>query len=370
MSFGLSNSPATYQRLMEECLGSLNLKICVIYLDNLIIFSYSFEQHLERLDIVLTRLQQCNLKLLADKCFFFQERVKFLGHVVSSSGLETDPDKIEKINNWPRPTNADQLRSFVAFCGYYRRFVKDFSKVTKPLTDILPPPTTKKKVKLKQSNEWKWGQDQEDTFNRLKEIPNSPPILAYPEFQLPFELHTDASAKGLGGILYQTQNGQKKVIAYASRSLSRSERNYSAFKLEFLALKWAVKEKFSDYLMNVPFTVYTDNNPLTHILTSANLDATGQRWASALGQYNFNLIYRAGLNNKDADSMSRYPYDQLTEDDERIKIDDKTVKTICSSALMPVEALIEVIPAAAINIVEATECPGQPLAQIEQREII
>ena len=211
---------------------------------------------------------------------------------MSSSGLETDPDKVEKIKNWPRPTNHDDLRSFVAFCGYYRRFVKDFSKVTKPLTDILPPTATKKKVKKKQCQEWNWGQEQEDTFNKLKEILTSPPILAYPEFQKPFEIHTDASAKGLGAILYQTQNGQKKVIAYASRSLSRSEKNYSAFKLEYLALKWAVTEKFSDYLMNVKFTVYTDNNPLTHILTSAKLDATGQRWASALGQYNFDLIYR------------------------------------------------------------------------------
>ena len=293
---------------MEECLGDLNMKICVIYLDDLIIFSNSFKQHLERLDIVLTRLQQCNLKLSADKCYFFQERVKFLGHIVSKDGIETDPDKIEKIKNWPRPNNPDELRSFVAFAGYYRRFVKDFSKVTKPLTDLLPPTSTKKTSKSKMLKEWKWEQEHEDTFNRLKELLTSPPILAYPEFQQPFELHIDASGKGLGAILYQTQNNQKKVIAYASRSLSRPEKNYTAFKLEFLALKWAVTEKFADYLMNTNFTVYTDNNPLTYILTTAKLDATGQRWASALGQFNFDLLYRAGLNNKDADAMSRYPY--------------------------------------------------------------
>ena len=368
MPFGLSNSPATYQRLMEECLGDLNMKICVIYLDDLIIFSNSFEQHLERLDIVLTRLQQCNLKLSADKCYFFQERVKFLGHIVSKDGIETDPDKIEKIKNWPRPNNPDELRSFVAFAGYYRRFVKDFSKVTKPLTDLLPPTSTKKTSKSKMLKEWKWEQEHEDTFNRLKELLTSPPILAYPEFQQPFELHIDASGKGLGAILYQTQNNQKKVIAYASRSLSRPEKNYSAFKLEFLALKWAVTEKFADYLMNTNFTVYTDNNPLTYILTTAKLDATGQRWASALGQFNFDLLYRTGLNNKDADAMSRYPYKKIEEDD-TVKIDDKTVKTICSSTQFRVEAIIETLPTASINIIEATECPGQPLAQIEQREI-
>ena len=116
------------------------------------------------------------------------------------------------------------------------------------------------------------------------------------------------------------------MIAYASRSLSRPERNYSAFKLEFLALKWAVTETLSDYLMNNHFTVYTDYNPLTHVLSSASLDATGQRWASALGQFNNDLIFRSGLNNKDADAMSRYPYEKIEGDCEnRVRIDDKTV---------------------------------------------
>lgn len=366
MPFGLSNSPATYQRLMEECLGQLNMKICVIYLDDLIIFSDSFEQHLERLDIVLTRLQQCNLKLSPDKCYFLQERVKFLGHVVSQDGIETDPDKIEKIRNWPRPSNSDELRSFVAFAGYYRRFVKDFSKVAKSLTDLFPPTTTRKNAKPKKTKDWKWEEEHENTFNKLKEILTSPPILAYPEFQKPFELHTDASGKGLGAVLYQTQDSQKKVIAYASRSLSRAEKNYSAFKLEYLALKWAVTEKFSDYLTNTHFTVYTDNNPLTHILSSAKLDATGQRWASALGQYDFDIIYRSGLNNVDADTMSRYPFEKVEEED-RMKIDGKTVKTICG--YIQLEALVETLPSASINIVDATESPGQPMAQIEQREI-
>ena len=133
-------------------------------------------------------------------------------------------------------------------------------------------------------------------------------------------------------------------------------------------MKWAVTEKFSDYLMNNHFTVYTDNNPLTHVLSSAKLDATGQRWASALGQFNFDLIYRSGLNNKDANAMSRYPYEKIKGDcGNRVRIDDKTVKTICNN--IQIEALIEVIPSASINIVEATETQGQPMAQIEQREI-
>ena len=136
--------------------------------------------------------------------------------------------------------------------------------------------------------------------------------------------------------------------------------------LEYLALQWAVTEKFSEYLTNNQFTVCTDNNPLTHVLSSAKLDATGQRWASVLGQYDFDIIYRSGLNNVDADAMSRYPFEKVEEED-RMKLDGKTVKTICGN--IQIEALIETLPTASINIVEATESPGQPVAQIEQREI-
>ena len=365
MPFGLSNSPATYQRLMEECLGDYNMKICVIYLDDLIIFANSFEEHQERLQKVLQRLRECNLKLSGEKCFFLQERVKFLGHVVSGQGVETDPDKTDRVKNWPTPTNPDDLRSFVAFAGYYRRFVKDFSKVTKPLTALLPPTSTKKNRK-KVIVLWIWKKEQEDAFQLIKSLLTSPPILAYPDFKKSFELHTDASASGLGAVLYQEQEDKKRVIAYASRCLSRSEKNYSAFKLEFLALKWAVTEKFSDYLTPNHFTVLTDNNPLTHILTTAKLDATGQRWLSALGEYNFDILYRPGLRNGDADAMSRYPFKKC-EETELVKIEDKTVKEI--SGCVCAVPYIETIPAATIDIVDATEMTGQPLCQIELREI-
>ena len=191
--------------------------------------------------------------------------------------------------------------------------MKDFSKVAKPLTDLLPPTTTRKNAKRKKAKGWNWKEEHESTFIKLKEILTSPPILTYQEFHKPFKLQTDASGKGLGAVLYQWQDSQKKVNAYASKCLARAEKNYSAFKLEYLALKWAVTGKFSDYLNYTYFTVYTDNNPLTHIMSSAKLDATGQRWASALGQYDFDSIYRSGLNNVDVDIMSRYPFEK--EDD-------------------------------------------------------
>ena len=367
MPFGFTNSPATYQRLMEECLKGLNMKICVIYLDDLIIFSDTFESHLERLDIVLSRLKACNLKLAAEKCFFFKQKVKFLGHVVSEKGIETDPEKIEKVKNWPTPANADELRSFLAFAGYYRRFIKDFSKMARPLSDLLPPTSTKKK----NMPEWKWTENEEIVFNKLKAVLCSPPILAYPDFKQPFELHTDASIKALGAVLYQTQGDQKRVIAYASRSLTKAERNYSAFKLEFLALKWAVTEKFADYLTLNHFSVITDNNPLTHVLSSAKVDATGQRWVAALGQFDFDISYRPGINNADADGMSRYPHEKIQEtehnSEERVKVKNDVIKAICSC--IQIADFCHVLPMANINILDTLEEHGQTLAHTEMREI-
>ena len=293
MPFGLNNSPATYQRLMTECLGDLNMNICVVYIDDLIIFSRTFEEHFEHLEKVVNRLKSWNLKLAPEKCHLFCKSVSFLGHVVSSKYIETDPAKINKVKNWPTPLNPDDIRSFLAFAGYYRIFIKDFSKITRPLADLIPPASSKKGPKTNQKA-WKWTTVEQKAFDKLKVTLCSPPILAYPNFNLPFELHTDASMKGLGAVLCQKQGDHKRVIAYASRALSKSEQNYSAYKLEFLALKWAITEKFSDYLTNTHFSVLTDNNPLTYVLTSAKLDATGQRWAFALGHYTFDITYRSG----------------------------------------------------------------------------
>jgi hypothetical protein len=204
----------------------------------------------------------------------------------------------------------------------------------------------------------------------LKVILSSPPILAYPDFNKPFELHTDFSILGLDAILYQQDGDHKRVVAYASRSLSKSERQYSAFKLEFLAFKWAITDKFRCYLAGKHFKCYTDNNPLTHILTSPKLDATGQRWAAALGEFDFELFYRPGASNVDADALSRYPYQKVDDDEEeeRIKMDTEVVRTMCS-ALMTSQPLIDTLPAMNLNLVEMTEDPGTPMVQIEMREI-
>ncbi|KAK3104940.1 hypothetical protein FSP39_013542 [Pinctada imbricata] len=309
MPFGLTNAPATYQRLMEECLGDLHLNICFIYLDDLIIVSRTFEEHLQRMRKVFQKLREAGLKLTPKKCHLLMKKVKYVGHVVSENGIEPDPDKIQKVIDWPTPTSKEEVRSFLGFVGYYRKFVRDFSKIAKPLNNLLPPTRRKgtRKKKEDTENEFRWKDEHETAFQCLKSQLTEPPVLGYPDYKLPFELHTDASSKGLGAVLYQEQGNQKRVISYASRGLSKAEQHYPAHKLEFLSLKWAVTEKFKDYLYGNHFTVFTDNNPLTYVLTSAQLDATGHRWIAALAAYDFDLKYRPGRNNADADAMSRLP---------------------------------------------------------------
>ena len=257
---------------MEQCLGDLNMKICVIYLDDLIIFSSTLEEHLDRLDKVLTRLRGCNLKLSPKKCKFLQTKVKYVGHIVSENGVKTDPEMLKKFRICP-PQNAEEVRQFTSFAGYYRRFVKDFSKIAKPLTDLHPNTTIKNGKKVKSLKPFIWDKEQQVAFDQIKTALSTHPVLGYADYNLPFELHIDASSKGLGAVLYQKQNSKLRVISYASRGLKRSEKNYPAAKLEFLALKWAVSKKLHDYLYGTKFTAVTDNNLLTYALSKAKLES-------------------------------------------------------------------------------------------------
>ena len=262
-----------------------------------------------RLDQVFCRLAEYNLKIKPSKCEFFKTRTTYLGHVVSADGIEADPVKIEAVKNWPTPKSVKQVRQFLGFVGYYRRFIKGFASIARPLNNLLighpTKRTTQRNNKAIKPVPFQWGSDQQTAFEELKRQLTNPPILGYADYTLPFILHTDASSKGLGAVLYQRQDGHEKVIAYASRSLKPSEKHYPAHKLEFLALKWSMTEKFHDYLYGAEVEVITDNNPLTYVLTSAKLDATGQRWLAALSNYTFTTRYRAGKNNADADGLSR-----------------------------------------------------------------
>lgn len=324
MPQGVTNAPSTFQRLMEKCMEDINLREVLVFLDDLIIFSETLEEHERRLLKVLSRLREYGLKLALEKCKFFQTSVRYLGHIVSERGVETDPEKIEALKTWPSPTNLKELRSFLGFSGYYRRFIKDYSRVVKPLTDLTVgyPPTRKGSKRSEGKGPYhnpkepfggRWTQLCEEAFRSVIDKLTTAPVLGFANPKLSYFLHTDASIKGLGAALYQEQEGQMRVIAYASRGLSRSESHYPAHKLEFLALKWAVTEKFRDYLYGSQFTVITDSNPLTYVLTTARLDATSYRWLAALSTFSFKLQYRAGKLNADADGLSRRPQEPLAE---------------------------------------------------------
>ena len=305
MAFGLTNAPATFQRLMETCMDDLYLNYCLLYLDDIVVFSRSYDEHLVRLEAIFQRLHEAGLKVNAKKCHFLKHRIKYLGHIVSEDGISTDPEKVEVVKSWPVPKDVKDLQRFLGFVGYYRRFIKNFSKIAHPLHLLLQGTGKCNKRKRRPQFPFQWGEAQQKAFEMLIECCSSSPVLAYADYSKPFVLHTDASRDGLGAVLYQEVDGKLRVIAFASRSAQKTEQNYPVHKLEFLVLKWAITDKFHDYLYGNRFTVKTDNNPLTYVLTSAKLDATGQRWVSQLGSYQFDIEYRSGKKNIDADALSR-----------------------------------------------------------------
>ena len=310
MPFGLCNAPGTFQRLMERVFGDQSLQSLLLYLDDIVVFSASFEQHLGRLQMVLERLRQHNLKLKLSKCRFFAQEVRYLGHVISASGVATDPEKTRAVADWPRPNTAREVRSFLGFASYYRRFVPDFARHAAPLHRLAAAATSGKRgVPPVAEMASGWSEECEAGFQALKASLVTAPVLAYADFSLPFVLDIDASYAGLGAVLSQEQGGRRRPIAYASRGLRPTERNmsnYSSRKLELLGLKWAVTEKFKEYLLGHRCIVYTDNNPLSYLQT-AKLGATEHRWAAELALFDLEIRYRPGTANRNADALSRLP---------------------------------------------------------------
>ncbi len=296
------------------------MRTCLVYLDDIVVFGRSIEELKTRLEDVFEKIGQAGLKLKPSKCSLFQSKLKYLGHIVSADGVECDREMLAPVKDWPTPQNVKQLQSFLGFANFYRRFMKGFANIADPLTGLLGcKPRKKVKKGEKLTKEWHWGPEQDAAFQRLKEALASPPLLAYPDFSRPFLVRTDASITGLGAVLLQDLGDKAgpNVIAYASRTLKPSEKHYSAYKLEFLALYWAVTKKFAGYLQGQQsFTVTTDHNPLTYVLTSAKLDSTGHRWLAELTNYNFDILYKPGKHNIDADALSR--------------ISGESVKAICS----------------------------------------
>ena len=315
MPFGLCNAPATFQRLMQNCLGELNPTYCLIYLDDVIVYSKTPSDHLLRMRVVFDRLREHGLKLKPSKCDLFKTEINYLAHHVSRNGVLPSKRNLASIAECPPPDTYTGVKLFVGLVGHYRRFVKNFAKIAAPLYELTSGDNChKKKEKVTLSPEAL------EAFERLKEACLTAPILSFPDFDKPFLLETDASGIGLGAVLSQKQeDGRYHPIAYASRSMNDTEENYHSNKKEFLALKWAVTEQFHEYLSPYgkntnEFIVRTDNNPLTYIFSSAKLDAAGHRWVARLADYNFSLEYQKGKDNTVADFLSRVE-DRLPENE-------------------------------------------------------
>lgn len=304
MPMGLSNAPPSFQRLMELVLRGLHWSVCLIYLDDIILYSQDFPQHLQHLKEVFQRFRSAGLKLKPSKCHLACSSVTFLGHRVSSNGVEPDPANTEKVANWPVPQSATQVRAFLGLCSYYRRFIQDFAHIADPLHRL-----THKGVPFI------WSGEAEEAFSILKQALTSPPVMAFPDLSAPFLLYTDASLHAIGSVLSQGVNGQEHVIAYASHLLSASERKWSTFDRELWAIVWGVRH-FRHYLAAHPFTIITDHKPLVGLKKlPLDQDPTGRRarWSVELDLYDWHIVHRDGAKHLNADAMSRCPPSDLTE---------------------------------------------------------
>ena len=294
MSMGLCNAPATFQRLLETIFSDMiGQGGVLVYIDDLILFSKSEEEHAELLGRVLRRLTQAGLSLKPEKCYYFQEKIDYLGHEVSAKGIFPLQANIRKVLNCPAPTNIKELRRFVGMASYYRKFVKNFAQLVHPLTEL-----TKKK------NKWRWGEAEQNAFEVMKQKLVTPPILAYPRYDSEFILYTDASSYCIGCVLSQQQDGEERVIAYGSRALNKAECNYSTTEQECLSVVYFTQE-FRHILLGRKFTIISDHRPLVWLKNITNPTGRLGRWSIKLSEFDYEISYRKGRLNSNADFLSR-----------------------------------------------------------------
>jgi hypothetical protein len=293
MPFGLCNAPASFERFMERVLEGLQWESCLVYLDDIIVSGSSVENLAENLSRILGRLRSAGLKLKPSKCTMFGKQVSYLGHVVSEKGVACDPTKVESVRDWPTPQNLHDVRSFLGLAGYYREYMESFSSLAEPLFHL-----TRKNVPFL------WSEECESAFQALKGRLTSAPILAYPDPSKPYILDTDCSLNGMGAVLSQIQDGKERVVAYASKTLSRSQRNYCTTMRELLAVVTFVKH-FRHYLFGPPFVIRTDHASLVWLSNFKHPEGMLARWITSLEPYDFRIIHRKGVEHGNADGLSR-----------------------------------------------------------------
>lgn len=300
MPFGLKNAPSTFQRMMNLVLSGLQGLHCYIYLDDCIVYSHDLESHISKLELIFSKFREANLKLQPDKCEFLRREVAYLGHVITDNGVSPNPDKVKAISQFPTPKTPKDVKSFLGLAGYYRRFIENFSHITKPLTSLL-----------KKDVNFHWSPEQEQAFNLLKQKLISAPLLQYPDFSQPFIVTTDSSNYAVGAILSQGEIGKDKPIAYASRTLNKQEGNYSTTEKELLAILFGVNT-FRPYLYGYQFKIVTDHRPLTWLFNAKDPGGRLIRWRLKLEEYDYEIVYKPGRVNSNADSLSRNPVNAIT----------------------------------------------------------
>lgn len=295
LPFGLCNAPSTFTRVMNTVLKGLTWKICLVYIDDIIIFSKTFEEHLENSELVLKRLRKAHLKVNAKKCLLNRQEVMYLGYIISGSGIKTSQEKTSSIIDWSLPANKTEVKSFLGLSSYYRKFVRNFASIAKPLHQLT-----------EEKRQFIWNKEAQTDFTNLKKALTTPPILAFPSVDEPFILDTDASNSGIGAVLSQIQLKEEKVIAYFSKVFNKSEKNYCVTRRELLAVIRSV-EHFRHYLMGRKFKIRTDHASLQWLVSFKNPEGQVARWLEILFQYDFEIVHRSGRIHSNADRLSRRP---------------------------------------------------------------
>ncbi|KAJ9547942.1 hypothetical protein OSB04_020485 [Centaurea solstitialis] len=289
MPFGLTNAPAVFMDLMNRVCRPYLDKFMIVFIDDILIYSQSKEDHEQHLRLILELLKAEKLYAKFSKCEFWIREVHFLGHVVNKEGIHVDPAKIEAIKKWEAPKTPTEIQQFLGLAGYYRRFIANFSKITQPLTALT-----------QKDKKFNWGEKQEEAFQLLKHKLCNAPILALPEGTDNFVVYCDASHQGLGCVLMQNE----KVIAYASRQLKVHEKNYTTHDLELGAVVFALKI-WRHYLYGTKCTIFTDHKSLQHILDQKMLNMRQRRWVELLSDYDCEIKYHPGKANVVVDALSR-----------------------------------------------------------------
>lgn len=319
MPFGLSNAPAQFQHYINHCLGDLLDSTCTAYLDDVLVYSKSRKEHRQHVDAIVQRLYESGLQIDIDKCEFETTRVKYLGLIVTPTGIEMDPDKVASVLDWPEPPGLKDLQKFLGFANFYRRFIKGYSKLCAPLHDLL-----------KRESPWHWGSAQREAFNRLKTAFASGPVLTTFDYTRRTVLETDASDWASGGVLSQyDDDGVLRPVAYFSSKHSAAQCNYEIYDKELLAIIKCLEEWRPELQgSSESFEIVTDHKNLQYFMTTKALSQRQVRWSEFLSGFNFRIVYRPGKMAVRPDALSRKPGDRPAKadlDDDRVKNRERTM---------------------------------------------